>query len=67
MKKLLDLRFVIGVFFLIVGILLTVYYFASSKFTEDVSVNIWCGIIFILFGLVMIVLSYVNKFDDNKT
>lgn len=59
MKKLFDLRFVIGAFFCIIGILLTVYSFFSAK--DGVQVNRVCGIIFIAFGLFMILLSYRGK------
>ena len=59
MKKLFDLRFVIGAFFCIIGILLTVYSFFSGK--DGVHVNRVCGIIFIAFGLIMIGLSYGGK------
>ncbi len=54
MNKLFDLRFVIGIFFLAVGLLLLIYSFVS-----DVTHNInrWCGIIFIIFSLVMLFLS----------
>ena len=67
MKKLLDLRFVIGVFFAIVGILLTVYYLFSSKPPDSSSVNIWCGVVFMLFGVVMIALSYLNKNSEEQS
>ena len=56
MKKLFDLRFVIGAFFCIIGILLLGYSFFSAK--DGVQVNRVCGIIFIAFGVSMIWLSY---------
>lgn len=59
MKKLFDLRFVIGCFFLIVGLLLLFYGFFTSE--NDQSVNRWCGIIFTLFGVTMILLSFKNN------
>lgn len=55
MNKLIDLRFVIGIFFLIVGILLCIYHFIVSAKTGGV--NLWCGIFFIVFAIIMIVLS----------
>jgi uncharacterized membrane protein len=65
MKKLLDLRFVIGMFFTIVGVLLVIYHFAGTVNTAlNTSVNIWCGILFMLFGISMIILSYVQKLMD---
>ncbi|MCZ2460361.1 MAG: hypothetical protein LC128_12150 [Chitinophagales bacterium] len=56
MNKLFDLRFVIGCFFLIIGILLILHGFISSE--SDQTVNRWCGAFFSLFGLVMLLLSY---------
>jgi uncharacterized membrane protein HdeD (DUF308 family) len=57
MKNILDLRFVIGLFFLVVGIFLLITSFvvhpAGGK-TEVV--NLWSGIVCIVFGAVMLVL-----------
>lgn len=65
MGKLLDLRFVIGSFFSIVGALLVMFYFTSSSAVKLISsINISCGILFILFGSGMIVLSYLQKLKD---
>lgn len=54
MNKLFDLRFVIGIFFLLVGLLLVVYSFISSV---SHPVNRWCGIVFIIFSIIMLVFS----------
>jgi uncharacterized membrane protein len=65
MKKLLDLRFIIGAFFLIIGVLLVIYYL--TKHTPTVlttSVNFWSGNSFILFGIGMIALSYLQKIEE---
>ncbi|HEY8659912.1 MAG TPA: hypothetical protein VIL78_12820 [Hanamia sp.] len=65
MKKLLDLRFVIGMFFTIVGTLLVVYDFVAQKNTKmNTSVNVCSGVLFLLFGIVMIILSYRSKVDE---
>jgi uncharacterized membrane protein len=65
MNKLFDLRFVIGSFFLIVGILLLCYSFLSADTTLNMhTTNRWCGIFFIAFGVVMIVLSLQKDADD---
>ena len=56
MKRLFDLRFVIGIFFLVVGILLLAYGLLSAA-PETSSVNNWCGSIFTIFGVVMVVLA----------
>ncbi len=58
MKKLLDLRFVIGIFFLTIGILLIGYHnIATIEQNRNESVNIYTGITFSIFGLIMLVLS----------
>ncbi|MBI1344276.1 MAG: hypothetical protein GC171_15235 [Terrimonas sp.] len=65
MKKLLDLRFVIGGFFTLVGIFLSVYYILGPKDTTvNTQVNIWCGLLFLLFGIGMVILSYVSKINE---
>jgi hypothetical protein len=67
MRKLFDLRFVIGAFFTVVGILLLIYGFIVE--TEQASpVNRWCGGVFTLFGLVMIILSFQKTTipEDNQ-
>ena len=62
MNKLLDLRFVIGAFFLIVGLLLLVYSFVSEGTGTDV--NRWCGLLFLVFAVVMIVVSLRKEAHD---
>lgn len=65
MKKLIDLRFVIGMFFAVVGCLLLIYHLAgSAKAAAAGSVNTWCGILFLVFGMGMIGLSYFQKLDE---
>ncbi len=65
MNKLFDLRFVIGSFFLIVGILLLGYSFLSADTELSMhTINRWCGIVFIVFGILMIVLSLQKDADD---
>lgn len=61
MNKLLDLRFVIGLFFTVVGLLLLVFSFTSS---EGHSINTWCGAVFCIFGVLMIVLSFGKDAND---
>lgn len=62
MNKLFDLRFVIGSFFSIVGLLLLIYFFLTKQL--DQSVNKWCGGLFIVFGVVMIILSFGKEAHD---
>lgn len=64
MKKLLDLRFVIGVFFCIVGILLLLYGFFSAN--PEQAVNKWCGSIFIIFSIIMFIFSFRTDDGENN-
>jgi len=63
LNKLFDLRFVIGSFFSIVGLLLLVY---GSFFEHEEAeyVNIACGGFFLIFGIVMIILSFAKETGD---
>ncbi|HRX94937.1 MAG TPA: hypothetical protein P5158_12495 [Chitinophagaceae bacterium] len=63
MNKLSDLRFVIGLFFLVTGVLLTGYYFISGKEVAE-PVNLWCGISFFVFGVFMVLLATMNKISE---
>jgi len=62
MNKLLDLRFVIGLFFIATGLLLVGYHFLGGKAAvSDTQVNLWAGLVFLGFGIFMVVLSGLNK------
>ncbi len=66
MKKLLDLRFVIGAFFSAVGFLLCIYHFTAEEKIPDASpVNLLTGLVFLAFGIFMIVLSSVAKVPED--
>jgi len=58
MKKLFDLRFVIGMFFAVVGLLLIAYALVTG---EGKQINLICGIIFTVFGIVMVGISTKGK------
>ena len=58
MNKFFDLRFVIGSFFSLVGLLLFIYSFSEKG---RYAVNHYGGLAFLLFGVVMILLSYRGK------
>jgi hypothetical protein len=62
MNKLFDLRFVIGAFFSIVGIMLLIYTLVTSETGQ--AVNGWCGGVFLSFGLLMIYLSLQKDAQD---
>lgn len=57
MNKLLQLSFVIAIFFVVVGGLLFIYSFVASTNGEAQAVNRWCGLAFIVFALIMFYLS----------
>ncbi|MFN2457282.1 MAG: hypothetical protein ABR502_03675 [Chitinophagaceae bacterium] len=61
--KLFDLRFVIGAFFSIVGLLILVYSFVATDESAQ-TINRGCGIVFILFGVLMIALSFRQDATD---
>jgi hypothetical protein len=65
-NKILDLRFVIGAFFTVVGLLLIGYSFVGDDAAAH-AVNRWCGITFTIFGISMIILSFVKDADDELT
>jgi hypothetical protein len=56
MNKLFDLRFVIGSFFWITGLILLI-----TGFTGKELINQYCGGAFLLFGLLMLLFSFVKK------
>jgi uncharacterized membrane protein len=58
MNKLFDLRFVIGLFFLVIGILVLLYSFITESGKE---INRLCGILFIVFAALMLFLSGRKK------
>jgi len=65
MNKLLDLRFVIGVFFIALAILLLGYSFITSNLLDNAkSVNRFCGVVFAVFGVVMVILSFRKDAHD---
>jgi uncharacterized membrane protein HdeD (DUF308 family) len=64
MKKFFDLRFVIGIFFITVGILLLAYHFLSAESKMTGNVNLWSGALYFLFGALMIIFSYSGKTAD---
>ena len=61
--KFFDLRFVIGLFFLIVGVLLLGYSFTNVHEAHQ-EVNRLCSISFIVFAAVMIYLAFGKNPKD---
>jgi len=64
MNKLLDLRFIIGLFFAITGTILFGNSILGNNTPDAVIINRWCGIIFFAFGSLMIFLSFQNNGKD---
>ncbi len=66
----LDLRLPIGLLFLLLGALLGVYGVASDPAMYEVSlgvnVNLWWGIVMLLFGAVMFVPALVKMRKQGK-
>ncbi len=56
MNKLFDLRFVIGLFFTVIGTLLLIYSLTGGLEAGS-AVNRWSSLVFLVFGIGMIVLS----------
>ena len=58
----LDVRFPIGGMFSIIGAMLTIYGIASNPAIYEkslgINVNLWWGIVLLVFGLVMLALAY---------
>jgi uncharacterized SAM-binding protein YcdF (DUF218 family) len=61
MNKLFDLRFVIGLFFLIIGLLLIGYASFLDSTVYKREVNFYCGLLFSAFGVIMFLLKKKNK------
>lgn len=57
----LDLRLPIGLLFSLVGVLLTIFGLVSDKAiyarSLGINVNLWWGLVLLLFGVVMLVLA----------
>ena len=54
-KKFSSLQFIIGLFFLLIAVILLVGYFASALLNSPI--NLYAGAAFLLFGLLMMVLT----------
>ncbi|HLP53307.1 MAG TPA: hypothetical protein VK154_20600 [Chitinophagales bacterium] len=63
MKKLTDLRFIIGIFFSLCGLILLLCYFLSSQ-NNHPEMNLYAGGLMFLFGLVMLLLFYKGDVEN---
>lgn len=63
----LDIKIPIGLMFTILGVLLTIYGFATISNTAmyaksfGININLWSGFGMLIFGLIMLVLTRINK------
>lgn len=69
-KDILDLRFIIGMFFTIIGLLLFISSLTmNTTFGKSESTNFWSGATYIAFGILMIFLwnfGHPEKGEENK-
>ena len=63
MNKFFDLRFVIGAFFFVVGLMLLIYSFTNPTIAHA-AVNRGCAFLFITFAIVMMLLAISKKPQD---
>jgi hypothetical protein len=62
MKNILDLRFIIGSFFLLVGLFLFIGSFIMQPGADKSElVNRWCGLAYIIFSVFMLILWQTGR------
>lgn len=59
LNRLTQLSFIIGAFFSVVALILMVGYYTSPLLSS--ALNIYAGIVFLLFGLMMIFITPAHK------
>jgi uncharacterized membrane protein HdeD (DUF308 family) len=63
MQKFTDLRFIIGIFFSLSGLILLLCYFVNAESNHPI-LNLYSGGLMLLFGLVMLLLFYKGDAAD---
>ena len=63
MEKLTDLRFIIGIFFSLTGLILLLSYFIAAE-SNHPQLNLYAGGAMVVFGLVMILLFYKGDAEN---
>lgn len=63
MQKLTDLRFIIGAFFTLCGLILLLTYFIAKSGSHP-ELNLYAGGVMVVFGLVMLLLFYKGDAED---
>ena len=63
MKKFTDLRFIIGLFFSLTGLILLFSYFTATE-SNHPELNLYSGGLMLVFGLVMLLLFYKGDAEN---
>ena len=69
----LDIRWPIGLMFTLIGALLTGYGAMTASDTEmykrslDIKINLWWGLVLLVFGLLMLFLAWTGKAKSAPT
>ena len=63
MRKLTDLRFIIGLFFSLTGLILLLTYFITAE-SNHPKLNLYAGGLMLVFGLVMLLLFYKGDAEN---
>ena len=63
MQKFTDLRFIIGLFFSLCGLILLLCYFTATE-SNHPQLNLYAGGVMLVFGLVMLVLFYKGDAEN---
>ncbi|MBS1617002.1 MAG: hypothetical protein JST76_00680 [Bacteroidetes bacterium] len=63
MDKLTDLRFIIGLFFSLSGVVLILTYFVVTQ-SNHPQMNLYAGCVMLLFGLFMLLMFYKGDAAD---
>ncbi len=63
MKKITDLRFIIGLFFSLSGLILLLTYFIAAESNHPV-MNLYAGGLMLIFGLVMLLLFFKGDAEN---
>jgi len=63
MQKFTDLRFIIGLFFSLSGLILLLCYFTAAE-SNHPELNLYAGGLMLVFGLVMLLLFYKGDAEN---
>jgi|GEM_PF-271786 len=63
MQKITDLRFVIGIFFTLCGLILLTCYFIATESNHPI-LNLYSGGLMLLFGLLMLLFFYKGDAEN---